>query len=333
MGCLSLLARSSPSPSRQLLQALELLASHRQAFVFVYLCICIRTVTAAKSEPLVSHMQNSSDFSPWAKFVHLYLSPVSSSTFFYNQINKNNYIHLPGRAGHDGDGAGDSGAAPWGRHHHPRCRLAPWQVMAVRNTGRLSNGSDGVGSDQSVDLLLIIILVKTMLKIEMLSLMNKRLIARFRTTINVLGDSLGAGIVYHLSKDELDDFGKPPTKWAFIVSFSSRSRLLSFLLSFFGGSRTFARIIGTFRIRWSVDMIKSHSPSNRIWSGYKKQQKIRVLSKIKKMQARRRWLWVGANDRCGGEWTPVKMRQRSENLGENFEIYKFEIQMSLLISL
>ena len=235
MGCLSPLARSSPSPSRQLLQALELLASHRQAFVFVYLCICIRTVTAAKSEPLVSHMQNSSDFSPWAKFVHLYLSPVSSSTFFYNQINKNNYIHLPGRAGHDGDGAGDSGAAPWGRHHHPRCRLAPWQVMAVRNTGRLSGGSDGVGSDQSVDLLLIITLVKTMLKIEMLSLMNKRLIARFRTTINVLGDSLGAGIVYHLSKDELDDFGKPPTKWAFIVSFSSRSRLLSFLLSFFGG--------------------------------------------------------------------------------------------------
>ena len=84
--------------------------------------------------------------------------------------------------------------------------------MAVRNTGRLSNGSDGVGSDQSVDLLLIITLVKTKLKIEMLSLMNKRLIARFRTTINVLGDSLGAGIVYHLSKDELDDFGKPPTK-------------------------------------------------------------------------------------------------------------------------
>ena len=102
---------------------------------------------------------------------------------------------------------------------------------------------------------------------------------------------------------------------------------------FFWGSRTFGRIIGTFRIRWSVDMIKSHSPSNRIWSGYKKQQKIRVLSKIKKMQARWRWLWVGANDRCGGEWTPVKMRQRSENLGENFEIYKFEIQMSLLISL
>lgn len=26
---------------------------------------------------------------------------------------------------------------------------------------------------------------------------------RFRTTINVLGDSLGAGIVNHLSKDEL----------------------------------------------------------------------------------------------------------------------------------
>ena len=27
---------------------------------------------------------------------------------------------------------------------------------------------------------------------------------RFRTAINVLGDSIGAGIVYHLSKDELE---------------------------------------------------------------------------------------------------------------------------------
>ena len=34
---------------------------------------------------------------------------------------------------------------------------------------------------------------------------------RFRTAINVLGDSIGAGLVYHLSKDELAqaDFGKP----------------------------------------------------------------------------------------------------------------------------
>merc|ERR1719187_1246274 len=38
------------------------------------------------------------------------------------------------------------------------------------------------------------------------------LLDRFRTTINVLGDSLGAGLVYHLSRDELDDFAKPPTK-------------------------------------------------------------------------------------------------------------------------
>lgn len=28
---------------------------------------------------------------------------------------------------------------------------------------------------------------------------------RFRTTINVLGDALGAGIVYHLSKNDLKD--------------------------------------------------------------------------------------------------------------------------------
>ena len=30
------------------------------------------------------------------------------------------------------------------------------------------------------------------------------LLIRFRTAINVLGDSIGAGIVYHLSKTELD---------------------------------------------------------------------------------------------------------------------------------
>ena len=29
---------------------------------------------------------------------------------------------------------------------------------------------------------------------------------RFRTAINVLGDSIGAGLVYHLSKAELEQF-------------------------------------------------------------------------------------------------------------------------------
>jgi len=38
------------------------------------------------------------------------------------------------------------------------------------------------------------------------------LLDRFRTAINVLGDSVGAGIVYHLSKDELDTMGKVTTK-------------------------------------------------------------------------------------------------------------------------
>ena len=33
-------------------------------------------------------------------------------------------------------------------------------------------------------------------------------INRFRTTINVLGDSIGAGIVYFLSKKELEDLPK-----------------------------------------------------------------------------------------------------------------------------
>ena len=31
------------------------------------------------------------------------------------------------------------------------------------------------------------------------------IIFRFRTAINVLGDSIGAGLVYHLSKKELQD--------------------------------------------------------------------------------------------------------------------------------
>jgi len=38
---------------------------------------------------------------------------------------------------------------------------------------------------------------------------------RFRTAINVLGDSIGAGLVYHLSKDELselDALGRRPSQ-------------------------------------------------------------------------------------------------------------------------
>lgn len=34
---------------------------------------------------------------------------------------------------------------------------------------------------------------------------------RFRTTVNVLGDALGAGLVEHLSRDELDAIGEPET--------------------------------------------------------------------------------------------------------------------------
>ena len=34
---------------------------------------------------------------------------------------------------------------------------------------------------------------------------------RFRTAINVLGDSIGAGLVYHLSKKELEDLDSGKT--------------------------------------------------------------------------------------------------------------------------
>lgn len=36
---------------------------------------------------------------------------------------------------------------------------------------------------------------------------------RFRTSVNVVGDSYGAGIVYHLSKDELDSFDAQQAKF------------------------------------------------------------------------------------------------------------------------
>lgn len=35
---------------------------------------------------------------------------------------------------------------------------------------------------------------------------------RFRTSVNVVGDSYGAGIVYHLSKAELDELDKHAAK-------------------------------------------------------------------------------------------------------------------------
>lgn len=35
---------------------------------------------------------------------------------------------------------------------------------------------------------------------------------RFRTSVNVVGDSYGAGIVYHLSKHELDSFDSQQTR-------------------------------------------------------------------------------------------------------------------------
>ena len=39
-------------------------------------------------------------------------------------------------------------------------------------------------------------------------MINKTFSDRFRTAINVLGDALGAGIVYHLSKKELAEMDR-----------------------------------------------------------------------------------------------------------------------------
>ena len=45
-----------------------------------------------------------------------------------------------------------------------------------------------------------------------LSVSPKKNRDRFRTSVNVVGDSYGAGIVYHLSKDELDLFDAQQSK-------------------------------------------------------------------------------------------------------------------------
>ena len=91
---------------------------------------------------------------------------------------------------------------------------------------------------------------------------------RFRTTINVLGDSLGAGIVYHLSKDELDDFGKPATKSVFILHFS----VLTLVLILFNKTVESSELY-----LWFHNMFKCQSSSNRI-TKHTKPSKLILLS-------------------------------------------------------
>ena len=169
---------------------------------------------------------------------------------------------------------------------------------------------------------------------------------RFRTTINVLGDSLGAGIVYHLSKDELDDFGKPATKSVFILHFSVLTLVLILFNKTVESSELYLWFHNMFKCQSSSNRITKHTKPSKLillsnWMFSKKTFKLAMFSKKtfklaifskkiklavfskKNFQACGRWVWVGANGRYGGERTSGKMRQRSENLGDKNFTSKF----------
>ena len=83
-------------------------------------------------------------------------------------MNYHNFIFAGGSDDH-GDGAGHGGAAERGRVPHPHRGLASGQVDSI---------SGGLW-------------------------IYPWYLSRFRTAINLLGDSIGAGIVDYLSKDDL----------------------------------------------------------------------------------------------------------------------------------
>ncbi|KAG7483198.1 excitatory amino acid transporter 2-like [Solea senegalensis] len=81
------------------------------------------------------------------------------------------------------------------------------QVITVSMTATLA--SVGAASIPSAGLVtMVLILTAVGLPTQDISLLVAVdwLLDRFRTSVNVVGDSYGAGIVYHLSKDELDMF-------------------------------------------------------------------------------------------------------------------------------
>ena len=92
-------------------------------------------------------------------------------------MNDHLFICVGGSDDH-GDGAGHGGAAERGRVPHPHRGLASGQVDHIR--GGLS--------------------------------IHSWYLSRFRTAINVLGDSIGAGIVNHLSNDDLESMNDEERK-------------------------------------------------------------------------------------------------------------------------
>ncbi|KAL6461472.1 hypothetical protein MHYP_G00296160 [Metynnis hypsauchen] len=85
--------------------------------------------------------------------------------------------------------------------------LDPGQIVTVSLTATLASvGAASIPSAGLVTMLLILTAVGLPTQDISLLVAVDWLLDRFRTSVNVVGDSYGAGIVYHLSKDELDMF-------------------------------------------------------------------------------------------------------------------------------
>ncbi|TRZ04419.1 hypothetical protein DNTS_013288 [Danionella cerebrum] len=83
--------------------------------------------------------------------------------------------------------------------------LDPGQIVTVSLTATLASvGAASIPSAGLVTMLLILTAVGLPTQDISLLVAVDWLLDRFRTSVNVIGDSYGAGIVYHLSKDELD---------------------------------------------------------------------------------------------------------------------------------
>uniref|UniRef100_A0A3B4AG84 Amino acid transporter n=1 Tax=Periophthalmus magnuspinnatus TaxID=409849 RepID=A0A3B4AG84_9GOBI len=81
------------------------------------------------------------------------------------------------------------------------------QIGTVSATATLASvGAASIPSAGLVTMLLILTAVGLPTQDISLLVAVDWLLDRFRTSVNVIGDSYGAGIVYHLSKDELDTF-------------------------------------------------------------------------------------------------------------------------------
>ncbi|XP_072320709.1 excitatory amino acid transporter 2a [Eucyclogobius newberryi] len=81
------------------------------------------------------------------------------------------------------------------------------QICTVSATATLASvGAASIPSAGLVTMLLILTAVGLPTEDISLLVAVDWLLDRFRTSVNVIGDSYGAGIVYHLSKDELDSF-------------------------------------------------------------------------------------------------------------------------------